>query len=488
MVVSASKQRSDDFSTFTLRLINEMPILQHLRPREDQRNSKISFDVGPAQAAHMPSVKSVGIFGQLAGSRANHIIADDIEVPNNSMTEDMREKLLHAVGEFESIMIPEKGRITYLGTPQTEESIYVKLRDNNGYDCRIWPARYPTLEKAESYRGSLAPTIQNTIERLEHMINKPTDPERFGNDELMEREAAMGRTAFTLQFMLDTTLSDQARYPLKLKDLVVMNLNHEKAPAQVQYASGPEQHVKDLKNIGFNGDKWYRPMWMSDEWLPYEGRVMSIDPSGRGSDELGWSVVFHLHGNLFLMDAGGLQGGYETETLETLSKIAKTWRVNEIVIESNFGDGMFKNLLQPVLSRTGCGAGITEERANIQKEKRICDTLEPVMGSHRLIINKSLIERDIKWCETNPKFSLFYQMTRITRDRGALRHDDRLDSLAQAVKYYLESMGRDERTAADSYRESLKEADLKAFMDNCFIRHCNGIDTKRPKERLWVTL
>ena len=79
LVVSASKTRSDDFSTFTLRLISEMPILQHLKPHEDQRSSKISFDVGPAPAAHAPSVKSVGITGQLTGSRADIIIADDVE-------------------------------------------------------------------------------------------------------------------------------------------------------------------------------------------------------------------------------------------------------------------------------------------------------------------------------------------------------------------------------------------------------------------------
>lgn len=77
LVVSASKQRADDFSTFTLRLIYEMPVLAHLIPKDDQRNSKIAFDVAPARAAHAPSVKSVGIFGQLTGGRANHIVADD---------------------------------------------------------------------------------------------------------------------------------------------------------------------------------------------------------------------------------------------------------------------------------------------------------------------------------------------------------------------------------------------------------------------------
>ena len=63
LVVSASKNRSDDFSTFTQRLINEMDILAHLKARPEQRDSKIAFDVGPAPASHAPSVKAVGITG-----------------------------------------------------------------------------------------------------------------------------------------------------------------------------------------------------------------------------------------------------------------------------------------------------------------------------------------------------------------------------------------------------------------------------------------
>lgn len=117
LVVSASKERADAFSTFTLRLISEVPYLQHLMPRENQRSSKIAFDVGPAKAAHAPSVKSVGITGQLTGSRGNLIVADDVEVPNNSATQQMRDKLSEQVKEFDAVLSPG-GRIIYLGTPQ----------------------------------------------------------------------------------------------------------------------------------------------------------------------------------------------------------------------------------------------------------------------------------------------------------------------------------------------------------------------------------
>ena len=214
LVVSASKSRSDDFTTFTLRLINEMDILAHLRPKADQRQSKISFDVAPANASHAPSVKSVGISGQLAGSRADVIVADDIEVPNNSMTQGMRDKLSEAVKEFDAILKPD-GRIIYLGTPQNQESLYNKLPDR-GYRVSIWPARYPNEDQSIGYGSKLALLIERKLQADATIIGQPTDPQRFSDFDLLEREASYGRSGFALQFMLDTRLSDAERYPLKV--------------------------------------------------------------------------------------------------------------------------------------------------------------------------------------------------------------------------------------------------------------------------------
>ena len=162
LVVSASKVRSDDFSTFTQRLINELPILHHLKSREGQRQSKVAFDVGPCQASHSPSVKSVGITGQLSGSRADIIVADDVEVPNNSMTQTMRDKLSEAVKEFDAVLKPD-GSIVYLGTPQTEMSLYETLPER-GYEVRIWPSRYPDEKQVLRYSNKLSPFIQDRLD------------------------------------------------------------------------------------------------------------------------------------------------------------------------------------------------------------------------------------------------------------------------------------------------------------------------------------
>lgn len=100
----------------------------------------------------------------------------------------------------------------------------------------------------------------------------------------------------------------------------------------------------------------------------------------------------------------------------------------------------------------------------IQKEKRIADILEPVVSQHRLVISKQLIKKDYD-SAADPKYSLFYQLTRLTRLEGALRHDDRLDILSGAVRYWTEQMARDTEKAAQEHDDRLLDMELKKFKD-----------------------
>ena len=480
LVVSASKNRSDDFSTFTQRLINDMPVLQHLRPRDEQRNSKISFDVGPAGPSHSPSVKSVGITGQLSGSRADIIVADDIEIPNNSATQMMREKLAEAVKEFDAVLKPD-GRIIYLGTPQTEMSLYEEL-PSRGYDARIWPARYPSEAVRSRYSGRLAPLVTDLLDRdTEGLTGLPTDPLRFTDDDLLERELSYGRSGFSLQFMLDTSLSDGDRYPLKLSDLIVMPLDNDKAPEKIIWGRNPQYEIKELPNLGLAGDKYYGPSDTVGSYLDYTGSVMAVDPSGRGADETAYAVVKMLSGQLFVTDAGGVKGGYSNEALQALAVVAKRNKVNEIIVESNFGDGMFTELFKPVLYKVH-DVTIGEVRHSKQKELRIIDTLEPVMNQHRLIVDPKVIERDWQSVqgysqEKAPKYCLAYQMTRITNLRGALAHDDRLDALSMAVSYWTEQMAASADKAMFDRKEELLMETLEQFSTGSLLKKQQAPET-----------
>lgn len=462
LVVSASKTRADDFSTFTQRLIAEMPILSHLIPRNEQRQSKVSFDVAPAKASHAPSVKSMGITGQLTGSRADLIIADDVESANNSQTQLMRDRLGETVKEFDAIIKPKIGRIIFLGTPQTEMSLYNDLEER-GFKTRIWSALYPDKQQTIGYGHKIAPMISE----VEDKEGKPTDPDRFNEIDLMERLSSYGRSGFNLQFMLDTTMSDANKYPLKLNDLIVASgcSTWEQAPAKIQWASGQDQ-IKaldpEIPNVGLKGDYLTSYLYMSDEFADFEGSVMSIDPAGRGKDKTAYCVLKMLHGVLYLTAIGGLDGGYSEETLRKLAGIAKAHKVNDIVIESNFGDGMATQLLKPILAEIH-PCNVEEVRHSIQKEKRIIDTLEPIMNNHKLVVDESIIKDDFKF---EPDHQLFRQMTRITRDKGALRHDDQIDALAIAANYWVEVMDRDQVLSYNQHKEQLLDEELDRFMES----------------------
>jgi len=454
--------RADEFTTFTLRLIREVPFLSHLMPKRNQRQSAVAFDVAPAQASHAPSVKSLGINGQLAGSRADIIIPDDIEVMNNSATQGMRDKLSEAVKEFDAILKPG-GRIAYLGTPQSEMSIYNTL-GTRGYRTYIWPARIPDEKRLKSYGTKLAAFIKRLMGKG-YEEGSTTDPIRFSDYDLAQRELSYGRSGFALQFMLDTSLSDAEKFPLKLSDLIVLDTDLKKAPEVVIWSRDITNKL-ELPAVGFEGDAYYRPARTEGEWVPYGGSVMSIDPSGRGKDETAYAVVKHLSSQLFLTKAGGLEGGYTEENLLKLANMAKEQKVNLIIVESNFGDGMFVELFKPFLKKVDYVCAIEEVRHNTQKERRIIDTLEPVMNQHRLIVDRTLIEEDFKSTADRPpeqqlQYQLFYQLSRITAERGSLVADDRLDALAMAVAYWVEQMAQNASDNSEKRRVGVLMDEVK---------------------------
>ena len=440
MIISASKERADNMSIFLQKLIIETPWLTHLRPKsDDARWSRISFDVlcSPSQA---PSVKSVGITGQLTGSRADLMILDDVEVPGNSMTEMMREKLLQLCTEAESILTPkEDSRIMYLGTPQTTFTIYKKLAERS-YRPLIWPARVP--RNMANYEGLIAPQLQEQIDNGAKSWDV-TDPDRFSDEDLIEREASMGRSNFMLQFMLDTSLSDAEKFPLKMADLVVTSVNPKSAPESIIWCSDPRNCLRDLPTVGLPGDYFYSPMQLQGNWDPYDDSICSVDPSGRGSDETVAAYLSQRNGILYLHEMRAYRDGYSDSTLLDILKGCKKYDTKTLLIESNFGDGIVAELFKKHLQQTKQAINVEETRANVRKEDRIIDTLEPVLNQHRLVVDKSVVDWDYK---SNPdtaperrlQYMLFYQMSRMCREKGAVRHDDRIDALAQGVKYFTD--------------------------------------------------
>ena len=469
MVVSASKDRADSFSIFCQRLILEVPWLSHLRPKnDDQRWSRISFDVGPAAPHQAPSVKSVGITGQLTGSRADLMVLDDVEVPNNSMTELQREKLLQLVTECESILTPKRqSRIMFLGTPQTTFTVYNKLRERS-YRPFVWPARYP--RKIAMYDGLLAPQLVEDLDKKEDLTWQPTDT-RFKEEDLLQRESSMGRSNFMLQFMLDTSLSDAEKFPLKFADLIVNSVNPTHAPENIIWCSDPNNIVKDLPCVGLPGDYFYKPMAIQGEWLEYSETICSVDPSGRGADETVATFLSQLNGLIYVHEMYASKDGYSDKTLLQILRRCRKYDASTLLIESNFGDGIVSELFRKHCQTTKTNINIEETRANVRKEDRIIDSLEPVFNQHRLVIDPKVIEWDYasnanEATENRFQYMLGYQISRMCREKGAVRHDDRIDSLAQGVKWFTDALAISAQQQIKDRRHEEWIDHLEAWMDD----------------------
>lgn len=467
LILSAGGKQANEISTLIVRIITSMEELECLRPdaANGDRTSVEAFDVHYTLKGvdKSPSVACVGITGNLQGKRADLLIADDIESKKNSNTALMREQLLELTRDFTSICT--NGRIVYLGTPQSQESVYNTL-PSRGFTVRIWPGRYPNTEQLENYGEHLAPYIRSRLLQdpsLAHgggMLGdqgKPTDPSYITEDILQSKELDQGVTYFQLQHMLNTKLADAMRYPLKVDQLVMMNLGGEYYPLEVARGFGGSS----LQDISVHSTN-YRintPARVSDDVAKLQGRVMYVDPAGGGKngDETGYAITGFLNGNIYLLAVGGVPGGYNTEQMTHLAQLAKKWEVNKIIVEKNMGYGAFTEVWLPVL-RKHHDAAVDDDYVTGQKELRIIETLEPVIARGSLIVNQAIVEEDRECCNRYAAgqrlvYSFFHQLSRITRDKGCLNHDDRLDAVEGAVRYWVKVIGIDQTKAVQAARE-----------------------------------
>ena len=272
-----------------------------------------------------------------------------------------------------------------------------------------------------------------------------------------------------LQFMLDTSLSDALKFPLKLSDFSVLPLDMEKGPSDLVWGSDKETML-DLPAVALPGDRWHRPKTVS-EFVPYGETIVSVDPSGRGKDETAAVILSQINGYLFIRYIFANQDGYSDRTLCEILRRAKKYGAGLCLIESNFGDGAVMELMKKHAQEMKVGIAFEEVRATTRKEDRIIDTLEPVLNQHRLIIDQRLIDWDYR---SNPDLApeerlprmLMYQLTRMCREKGAVKHDDRVDALALGVKYFQDILAISAKQAQIEAKRTDWNRMITAFIDH----------------------
>lgn len=507
LVVSGFGEKAEEIAKLIYQVIMQWDILEYLRPDTSKKdlNSASKFDVHWALKGinQSPSVTCLGITASLVGRRADILISDDVETITNGMTPAQRDKLDRLTQEYTAIVT--HGKIIYLGTPQTKDSIYNRL-PGKGYTINIFPARYPTRDEIKKYGGKLAQYIMEDIKLrgesiqvgggISRKMGQPVDPMRYDEQDLIEKETELGSEGFALQYMLDTELSDALRQQLKLRDLIIANFSQERVPEKIDWAAIQQNQVRVPNGFGVKDAVMYYGIIPKCDWVNQDKeRVYCyLDPAGGGADELAWSIGFAQAPYIHWTHTGGLRGGLTDSNTDHLIESFIKFEVTRILVETNMGHGLFEiNLKKAIadkikhyrqeadlvegdnpleakeLRRRAKILGniaIESEYSTDQKERRIIDSLVSTMQRHYLVVHETVLTADSyynsQYGSTENSYSVFYQMENITTDRNSLKHDDRLESLAGLVRMFKHDLLVDEDKASE---KRLIERS-RAFYDN----------------------
>lgn len=434
LVLSNTQGKAIDFVSQARKILSVVPYCDYMIPRDEDKDNALGFNLAVrTKFTQDLNCAARGITGQITGLHADRVVLDDIEISGKNETPVGKEALLKKLAELESIR-NKNSRVIFLGTPHYQDSIYNTLKES--YPMIKYPAEMPDTSLPYEVED-VAPWVLG----LDLEAGEATQPERFNKDELGSRRAKIGPSHYALQYKLVTSLADADRYPLKLRDLIVMDLDPELGPDKIIWQG--QNPMRDVPSFGMTGDHICDPMFISNKYIKYQHSHLCIDPSGRGTDETGICISSVLSGVIFVHELLGIQGGYDDHVLAKIAKLVNEYHIPLVRVESNFGDGLFTKVLTPYLINHCGKVGIEEYRVKGQKELRIISTLEPVISMHRLVVARKAMKD-----QTNQ-----IQLTRLHSGRGALKHDDRVDVLAAAVEFYKSHMALDTERASEDIKD-----------------------------------
>lgn len=420
LVMSGGQDRASNFVKFCKSVMELCPFLSHMRPDKKQRAEATSFDISGCLPSHTPSLCAKSVGSQIVGSRADHIICDDVEYNLNSMNATQRAKLSLLSSEVANI-ISTVGTIRWLGTPQTSSSIYNSL-PAKGYLLK----KYPIFDRDG--------------------VNQ--EPLRFPNSDIERRRLELGESQFQLHWMLNTDLTDESKYPLHINELIVNEDFTNKICREEYVKTTIPLRIPIAEAKG--SDCAYESKFKGYE-VPMTKVILALDPAGSGPDEFSWVVAGTRNGYVFILDHGGWDTGLNSAVIRNIQGLIKKYDVNETFVEENYGGPALISLL-----KANMRGKLTPFKNSKQKEKRIIGTLEPILNQRKLVVKKDFIRDPI----------MMAQFCNITEEKGSLQHDDRIDVVEMACAALTDNLSINLREIRRSEAEYRMQKELDSMTGN----------------------
>jgi hypothetical protein len=384
LVLGADDQLAVRMVRNVRRIIERHPLCAGIRPQRAEEWAADRFTIRRPGALRDPSMLARGIGANITGSRAEIIVADDVEVPNTAATEAAREELRQRLSEAAFVLTPG-GTMLFVGTPHAHDSLYAD----------------PALPR-EADRGApfLADCARLVLPVLDAAGNSRW-PERFGLDEIARLRRRVGPAKFLSQMMLQPVAPGALRLD----------------PAELaRYAEPLTLRAGNGGSVLSIGER--RMVSASCFWDPAFGAPDRGDASVVAALFADQDGGFWLHRMLYLRHDPRAAQDPAAQLCTQVADLVAELHLPSVTIETNGLGKFLPGLLRQALAAQRLGCAVREHAASRAKAERIVGALEPVMAARRLHVHDSVFAT-----------RLIQEM----RDfRPGLRHgaDDGLDALA----------------------------------------------------------
>ena len=420
----------------TQNVLRHHPLTRDLLP--DGQGTIEQWWVNNAPDPRNASMYAKGILSNVTSSRADECQNDDVEVQKNIASPEAREKLRYRLGEQTHILVPGGSKI-FIGTPHTHDSLYDDIR-RLGADCMIVPmfeqsCRIESADKARYEVGFFPDYVFSGIGKGARLLRSGVDyriegtvlvlaspggelidcyagaawPERFTREEMAKRR----RETRTLNEW-------DSQYQLQSKPVTQVRLD----PARIiPYDVQPRIVNANGASAMFLGK--VQIVGAAMRWDPSSGKLGS-DLSGTAvvlQDDAGRRYLHHvsaLTGEIaeFAADGKTITGGQVWQLCDLIER----WDLPRVTVETNGIGGFAPTVLRAALKQRKIRCGVVEDHSTENKNKRILETLEPL-----------LLSRGMLWAHVDVLRGPFWQQLRDWNPTAKSQVDDLIDAAAGAV-------------------------------------------------------
>jgi hypothetical protein len=338
------------------RIVERHPLCGLIRPSRAEEWAADRFSVKRPGAGRDPSMLARGILANITGSRADIIIADDVEVPNTADTAGKREELRHRLAEAAFVLTPG-GTMLFVGTPHAADSIYAD-------PARPRPA------------GGEAPFLADCARLVLPILDEAGNsrwPERFTLHEVNALRRRVGPGKFLSQMMLEPVSPEAAR----LDPAALVRYREELRLHSGN--GGAELRLGDARMVS-----------ASCFWDPAFGAPGRGDASVLAALFADADGGFWLHRMLYLKHDPEAQQNAAAQLCAQVADLVRALHLPSVTIETN-GIGKFlPGLLKQTFQEARLSCVVREHASTRAKAERIIAALEPVMAARRLHVHDSV--------------------------------------------------------------------------------------------------